>query len=124
MSDLLKKRNEWLEAEDFYSCQATLSRSQWVEMIREDACEMNRLSTDLRSEEFKVKLLDEKVTRLEATIREQAEEIDQLKTNLISQFGITKAVAHIGIDFGYGEYKLEQKYIDNARVIHDKGKTE
>ena len=26
-----------------------------------------------------------------------------------------KAVAHIGVDFGYGEYRLEQKWIDLAR---------
>lgn len=28
---------------------------------------------------------------------------------------IVEAVANIGIDFGFGEYKLEQKYIDKAR---------
>jgi hypothetical protein len=30
---------------------------------------------------------------------------------------IVKAVAHIGIDFGYGEYEVEQRHIDNARKL-------
>lgn len=30
---------------------------------------------------------------------------------------VMKAVGHIGVDFGYGEYELEQKYIDIARAI-------
>lgn len=31
--------------------------------------------------------------------------------------GIVKAVAHIGVDFGYGKYELEQSFIDEARAI-------
>ena len=30
---------------------------------------------------------------------------------------IIKAVAHIGVDFGYGKYELEPEYIDIARAI-------
>ena len=30
---------------------------------------------------------------------------------------IIKAVAHIGVDFGYGKYEIEQEYIDMARAI-------
>ena len=30
---------------------------------------------------------------------------------------IIKAVAHIGIDFGYGVYELEQRVIDSARSM-------
>lgn len=30
-----------------------------------------------------------------------------------------KAVAHIGIDFGYGKYELEQKWIDLARQHYE-----
>ena len=33
---------------------------------------------------------------------------------------LIKAIAHIGIDFGYGEYELEQKFIDEARNIYTK----
>jgi len=32
---------------------------------------------------------------------------------------IIKAVAHIGVDFGFGEYELEDKYISMARDILD-----
>jgi len=31
---------------------------------------------------------------------------------------LLKAVAHIGVDFGYGEYELEQEFIDEARNIY------
>jgi len=30
---------------------------------------------------------------------------------------IIEAVAHIGVDFGYGKYELEPMYIHDARVI-------
>jgi hypothetical protein len=30
---------------------------------------------------------------------------------------IIKSVAHIGVDFGYGKYEIEQEYIDMARAI-------
>ena len=33
---------------------------------------------------------------------------------------LIKAIAHIGVDFGYGEYELEQKFIDDARNIYTK----
>ena len=32
---------------------------------------------------------------------------------------LLKAVAHIGIDFGYGKYELEQKHIDEARRLYE-----
>jgi len=34
---------------------------------------------------------------------------------------IVKAVAHIGVDFGYGRYELEAHHIDNARAILKNG---
>ncbi len=40
--------------------------------------------------------------------------IDPERTRMLS---IIKAVAHIGIDFGYGKYELEQEFIDMARAI-------
>lgn len=30
---------------------------------------------------------------------------------------IAKAVAHIGVDFGYGKYEIEQCFIDDSRKI-------
>ena len=32
-------------------------------------------------------------------------------------YELVEAVAYIGLDFGYGEYQLEQKWIDMARTI-------
>jgi len=32
---------------------------------------------------------------------------------------IAKAVAHIGIDWGYGEYELEPKFVDMARKLYE-----
>ena len=34
-------------------------------------------------------------------------------------YELVEAVAYIGLDFGYGEYQLEQKWIDMAREIFD-----
>jgi len=34
---------------------------------------------------------------------------------------IVKAVAHIGVDFGYGKYELEAGKIDDARTLMEKG---
>lgn len=33
---------------------------------------------------------------------------------------ITKAVAHVGVDFGYGEFKLEKEHIDKARELYER----
>lgn len=33
--------------------------------------------------------------------------------------GLIKAVAHIGMDFGYGKYELEPKHIKKAREIYE-----
>lgn len=30
---------------------------------------------------------------------------------------LVEAVAHIGVNFGFGEYELEQKYIETARKL-------
>ena len=32
---------------------------------------------------------------------------------------IVKSVAHIGVDFGYGKYEVEDKYIEQAREYFD-----
>jgi hypothetical protein len=34
---------------------------------------------------------------------------------------IVKAVAHIGVDFGYGKYQLEPSIIDDARTLMEQG---
>ena len=34
---------------------------------------------------------------------------------------IVKAVAHIGVDFGYGKYELEAGKIDDARTLMEQG---
>jgi hypothetical protein len=33
---------------------------------------------------------------------------------------IVKAVAHIGIDWGYGEFQLEKDHIDKARALYER----
>lgn len=44
---------------------------------------------------------------------EMAEYISELEETV-------KAVAHIGVDFGYGEFQLEQYHIDRARELYEK----
>jgi len=45
-------------------------------------------------------------------------------SNLTEAMEIVKCVAHIGVDFGFGEYHIEQSTIDKARklVAQDEGK--
>jgi len=47
---------------------------------------------------------------LQAAIADREAEIE-------AQEEIIKAVAHIGVDFGFGVYALEQKHIDAARKL-------
>ena len=48
-------------------------------------------------------------------------ELESIKSKefLVVPFELIKAVAHIGVDFGYGVYKLEQKHINTARRIYE-----
>jgi hypothetical protein len=48
-----------------------------------------------------------------------SEEIKQLKKENESMMDIVKAVAHIGIDWGYGAYELEEEKITAARAIYE-----
>lgn len=50
---------------------------------------------------------------------EQMAQLEQAETESDKErmFSIIKAVAHIGVDFGYGKYELEQEFIDMARAI-------
>jgi len=45
------------------------------------------------------------------------DEVEQLKKVNEAAMEIVKAVAHIGIDFGYGKYELESEKIDDARAL-------
>ena len=45
-----------------------------------------------------------------ALMREAADRIEVLEE-------VVKAVAHIGVDFGYGKYELQQEDIDKARAL-------
>lgn len=53
------------------------------------------------------------------TIELPNELIDHIADISKSTDEIIKAVAHIGIDWGYGKYELEQKHIDEARKIYE-----
>ena len=53
--------------------------------------------------------------------KELKDTIQSLKADNEKLREIAKAVAHIGMDFGYGEYELEQKHIDAAREIMKEG---
>ena len=51
---------------------------------------------------------------------------DQQKKEIIKIYeealDIVKAVAHIGIDWGYGKFELTQEHIDKAREIYEQKK--
>tara|TARA_B100001142_G_C14333509_1_gene654994 strand:- start:597 stop:815 length:219 start_codon:yes stop_codon:yes gene_type:complete len=43
----------------------------------------------------------------------------ELKRQLEEAREIVKAVAHIGIDWGYGKFELNQDHIDKARKLYE-----
>ena len=51
------------------------------------------------------------------------EEAKGLEARIEELEELVKAVAHIGVDFGYGEFKLNDKHIEKAREIM-KGKAD
>ena len=54
-------------------------------------------------------------------IVQMAEEIDRLRVRseyVSVPIDLIKAVAHIGVDFGYGDYQLEKEHIEKAREIY------
>jgi len=55
-----------------------------------------------------------RISKQESTIANLSREKDALME-------IAKAVAHIGIDFGYGAFELGQSHIDEARRLCDAG---
>lgn len=57
-------------------------------------------------------------------LEQAADIIEQLQARVDELEDIVKAVAYIGVDFGYGNYELEQKYIYKARELLDPPKGE
>ena len=50
--------------------------------------------------------------------RKELWEILQIQAERIAELEeIVKAVAHMGVDFGYGKYELEAGKIDDARTL-------
>jgi len=49
---------------------------------------------------------------------------DALQARVDAADPIIEAVAHIGVDFGYGTYELEEKHIHASRVLIDQKESE
>jgi len=47
-----------------------------------------------------------------------SDEIDIKELHVSVPISFIEAVCHIGVDFGHGEYELEEKWIELARKIH------
>lgn len=50
----------------------------------------------------------------------EADKIKSLERQLAEARELIKAVAHIGIDWGYGKFELSQDHIDKARELYEK----
>ncbi len=66
------------------------------------------------------KLVDQYNQENEDEITRLKERVEELKRENEAKDAIIKAVAHIGIDWGYGSYELESKFIDQARALYEK----
>ena len=56
--------------------------------------------------------IDKAFDNINTALKESEESNQQMKD-------VVKAVAHIGIDWGYGKYELEDKHIDAARALYE-----
>jgi|11_taG_2_1085331.scaffolds.fasta_scaffold52049_4 hypothetical protein len=52
-------------------------------------------------------------------VNQQDDLIKDLERQLEEYMEIIKAVAHIGIDWGYGKFELKQDHIDKARKLYE-----
>ena len=60
--------------------------------------------------------LEDKTKReLVEIVKIQIEEYQVVQKRIAELEEIAKAVAHIGIDFGYGKYEIEEEHIENSR---------
>lgn len=73
----------------------------------------HQLATMVHVQRFELNLTHDEITRLK-------ERLEELKRENEAKDAIIKAVAHIGIDWGYGSYELESKFIDQARALYEK----
>ena len=79
-----------------------------------------------------IALRDKRITELESVLKEnelgelarcaeEAEKQSEYEGGLLERIAeleeIVKAVAHVGVDFGYGRYELESGIIDDARAL-------
>jgi predicted adenine nucleotide alpha hydrolase (AANH) superfamily ATPase len=53
------------------------------------------------------------------TIISMEKQAQTLQAKLSESEDIVKAVAHIGIDWGYGKYELEEEWIDKSRKLYE-----
>ncbi len=60
-----------------------------------------------------------KVPQLERELTAVTEQRDRLAEQLSAAMEVVKAVSHIGIDWGYGEYQLSTQDIANARKLYE-----
>ena len=43
--------------------------------------------------------------------------VEQLKERILQLEDLANTVAHVGVDFGYGEFQLEAQHIEQARNL-------
>ena len=61
--------------------------------------------------------LEKVIVRLDREEKEKDKRIAELEEELKETREICDAVAHVGVDFGYGVYVLEDSVIHRARLI-------
>jgi len=58
---------------------------------------------------------------IDKVVTDNSKVIEALQNRVAELEEIVKAVAHIGVDFGYGKYELEAGKIDDARTLMEQG---
>jgi 23S rRNA G2445 N2-methylase RlmL len=94
-------------------------RKAVIDAIESLGLSVHSISSGWGSEEFtpKIAKLNRRVAGLEGEIVIKEKRIAELEQIVLS-------VGHIGVDFGYGVYEIDQATIDKARQLTNKGGAE
>ena len=62
---------------------------------------------------------DNRIAELESLNRAVGTELDRVQPLFEKMKEVVNAVAYVGVDFGYGPYKLEASVIQTARILSE-----
>ncbi|RKZ71949.1 MAG: hypothetical protein DRQ48_01815 [Gammaproteobacteria bacterium] len=109
-----------------YSCTCCYCKSQFIGYKRRVVCkechdEIKATKDSIYNEaEDDVERLEDKLADEQNSLQIALSDVERLEAEVTELKEIVKAVAYIGVDFGYGEFELDNKHIEKARYLMEK----